>query len=101
RYPRRTGDFGEVTAVIADEVGAAVSREQEIGIAIVVIVGDSHSHPIAIDRQSRFPGHVPEFPTALIVVVWRIEGALAVEAGEAGGVDEEEVEAAVTVLVEE
>src|SRR5207249_11288989 len=101
RYPRLAGDLGEVTAVIAEEVGAAVSREQEIGIAIVVIVGDSHSHPIAIDRQSHFPGHVPAFPAALIMVEGRIEGALPVDAGEAGGVAEEEVGASVTVATAE
>ena len=89
---------GPVPPAPQEHVGAVVG-EVEIGVAVVVVVGGGHAHPVAPVARAGLAtdlaeGAVPEIAVELV----GLRGLGAVEGVAVDGVD---VEAAVAVVVEE
>src|SRR5262249_5837237 len=102
RSSRRACYLGEgAIAVVMKQMAAAVGGEIQVRMAVVIIVSHRSPHPIAVDRQPDLACGVFEAAVRPLVIEGRVERAPAFEAREAGGVDQEQIEAAVAVIVEE
>src|SRR6266581_4930631 len=80
---------------------AAEAGDEEIELAVIIVIGDGYAHAPTAAGEARFLGDVLESAVALLV----IEGDERVAAGavslDGGTVDEDDVEAAVVVAIEE
>src|SRR4051812_20433139 len=70
-------------------------------MAVVVVISHRHSHPIAVNRQARLLRHLFEPTIPTVPVEGRIEWPLACEARKTRGVDEEEVQLSIPIVVQE
>jgi hypothetical protein len=93
------GDILErAVALVAIEGDAAEAEGEEIGVAVVVVVGGGGAEIVVAAGDAGFGGDVRELEIA-VVAEERIGGFGAV--GEGAAVGEEEIEAAVVVVVED
>ena len=96
------GDVGEAAvAEVAVEGVALHAGDEDIGVAVVVEVADGDGRGIAFAGEARLGGDVGERHVAVIAKQAVIEfGAGLAEAGNGGAIGEEDVGAAVVVVVE-
>src|SRR6185437_15184399 len=97
-----------VTVVVIQMV-AAISRHIQIFVAVVIVVTDSHAHPVSNTLQPGLLGHVFERAVLTLVIqavpvfrrtlLWN--GVLGHGIVEWGAVNEENIQQAVVVVVED
>lgn len=104
------GDVGEGSvAVVVVEVVAAEAGDVEVFVAVVVVVTDGYSHVVADALETGFLGDVFEGSVGLLMeeavpgfgAGFLGDGAFGRRVGEGCAVGEEDVEAAIVVVVEE
>ena len=83
-----------------EEVIGSQRSDVDVGIAVVVIIGDGTAESIHFNRESRRFGYVGE-GAVFIVVVEGGEGLAGTMAGPIHGVDQQDVLPPVIVVVEE
>ena len=99
----QAGLFGDVDEVAAPGVlkqaVLADGGDQNIGEAVVVVVGDGHAHAVHFDRQAGW--RVTSREGAVAVVAVELQGAaLALVAGPIHAVDQQNVQPAVAVVIQ-
>src|ERR1035437_8768628 len=98
------GLFGDVdeaaAAVIPEEAVLADGGDQEVREAIVVVVADGHTHAVHFHRQAGALGDVGE-GAVTVVAVEPHGGALAAPTGPVHAVDQQNVEPAIGIVIEE
>ena len=73
--------------------------DQDIGEAVVVVIGHRHAHAVHLHRQAGALGHVGEGAVAIVAV--ELEGAaLALVAGPVHAVHQQDVEPAIAIVIE-
>ena len=87
-------------AVVMEEAVLADGSDQEVGEAVVVIVADGDAHAVHFHREAGHFGDVGESAVA-IVPVQPHGGALAAVAGPVHAIDQQDVEPAVAIVIEE
>ena len=51
----RGGHVAEVAADVAEQMVAADGGDEQVGVAVVVVVADGDAHAVEVDRQARPP----------------------------------------------
>ena len=87
-------------AVVLEEAVLPDRGDQQVGKAVVVVVADGHSHAVHFDRQPGALGDVGEGAVA-VVAVEPHGGAPASMAGPVHAVDQQDIEPAIGIVVEE
>ncbi len=99
---RLVGDVFKFTvAQIAIEGVAAEAGDEEIKLAVIIVIGDGYAHAPTAAGEARFLGDVLESAVRPLVIEgdeWVAAGA---ETLDGGAVDEDDVEAAVVIAIEE
>src|SRR5579859_7068811 len=93
--------FEFAAAEVAVERVAAVSGDEEVELAVVVIVGDGDAHTPAEAREAGLLGDVLERAAGLLMIE-RDQGIAAFEvAFDGGAVDQDDVQTAVVIAIEQ
>ncbi len=82
------------------EGAAAIAGDEEVELAIIVVIGDGYAHAPAADGEASIAGDVLEGAVRLLVVEsdqWVAAGA---DSLDGRTVDQDDVEAAVVVAIE-
>ena len=101
--PAALGHVGEgAVAVVAEERVAAQAGDEQVGVAVVVVVGGDDAQVVAPAGHARGLGHVGERAVAVVVVqAVPVAGPVLLERLDRRAVDDVDVEPAVVVVVEE
>ena len=87
-------------AVVLKEAVLSDGGDQQIGKAVVVVVADRHAHAVHFHRQAGARGDIGERAVA-VVAVEPHGGALAAVIGPVHAVDQQNIEPAIAIVVEE
>ena len=100
---RLLGDVGErAVAVVVVQRAAAVRGDEDVGVAVVVVVGDGAAHAeLRAAGDAGLVGDVGERAVAVVLVERVLERRLRLVEVAGAAVDHEDVDPAVVVVVEE
>ena len=87
-------------AVVLEEAVLPDRGDQQVGKAVVVVVADGHAHAVHFHRQAGALGDVGEGAVA-VVAVEPHGGALAAMAGPVHAVDQQNIQPAIGIVIEE
>jgi len=87
-------------AIVVKQMVLPVGGDEQIVVAVVVVITDGHAHAIDLDGQPRFVRHVGERAIVIVVIELR-RGMLADVTGPVHAVDQENVGPAVVIVIDE
>ena len=103
--PRDAGFFGDVFELAVAEAvierAAAEAGDEEIKLAVVVVIGDGNTHAPAAAGEASLLGDVLKGAVGLLVIKSDQRVAAGAIALDGGAVDKHDVEAAIVVAIEE
>ncbi len=104
--PRDAGQFGhvgEVPAVVAEQVIGPHRRDEQIGVAVRIVITDRDTHPVQAQVEARLGGDVLEVPSAVIAEECQGRWLRVIDriARPTRCVDQQQIRVVVAVVVEE
>ena len=73
--------------------------DQNIGEAVIVVIGDSHAHAVHLHRQAGLAGDIRKCSVAVVAIELE-RGGSALVSGPIHAIDEQNIQPAVAIVIE-